>query len=73
MKATQKISVCVKVGFGQGVGTLIVPRRAQIDWAGLVNLLKDMVGTETRTPDLYRVKAAFRRNSFTLTALTASL
>ncbi len=28
---------------------------------------------ETRTPGLFRVKAAFRRNSFTLTALTASL
>ena len=45
MKTAQKISVRVKVGVGQGVGTLIVPKCTQIDGAGLVNLLKEMVGT----------------------------
>jgi len=32
-------------GVREGVGTLIVPKCTQIDWAGFVDLLKDMVGT----------------------------
>ncbi len=32
-------------GVREGVGTLIVPKCTQIDWAGFVNLLKNMVGT----------------------------
>ena len=34
-----------EMGVRKGVGALIVPKCTQIDWTGLVNLLKRMVGT----------------------------
>jgi hypothetical protein len=45
MKAAQDISCGCEMGVREGVGALIVPKCTQIDWTGLVNLLKRMVGT----------------------------
>jgi hypothetical protein len=50
MKAAQDISCGCEMGVREGVGALIVPKCTQIDWAGLVNLLKNMVGTTGLEP-----------------------
>jgi hypothetical protein len=50
MKAARNIFVAAEMGVREEVGALIVPKCTQIDWAGLVNLLKNMVGTTGLEP-----------------------
>jgi hypothetical protein len=45
MKAAQDTFAAAKMGVRGGVGALTVPKCTQIDWAGFVNLLRNMVGT----------------------------
>jgi hypothetical protein len=45
MKAAQDTFAPAKMGVREGVGALTVRKRTQIDWAGFVNLLRNMVGT----------------------------
>ena len=45
MKVAQDIFAAAKMGVRKGVWALIAPKCTQIDWAGFLNLLKNMVGT----------------------------
>jgi hypothetical protein len=66
-KAAKEMCAATGMGVRELRGTLIVPKCTQIVLADFAKLLKEMVGNEeTRTPDLYRVKAATSRNLLNL-------